>query len=86
MCVCLCERVALAVLLVCVCGHARVTICEFAMCILSLTFSRALPFGVCARAYGEESCEVLASIREFIFSLELCLKRKNGAKNEFLGY
>ncbi len=66
------------------CGHvyvARVTICEFAMCILSLTFSRALPFGVCARAYGEESCEVLASTREFIFSLELCLKRKNGAKN-----
>lgn len=26
---------------------------------------------VCAQAYGEESCEVLASIQEFIFSLEL---------------
>lgn len=81
-CVCLCERVALAVLLVCVCvcGHAHVTICEFVMCILSLTFSRAFPFGVCAQAYCEECCEVLGSIQKFIFSFELSEKEERGKK------
>jgi len=87
--VCLCERVALAVLLVCVCvcvcGHARVTICEFVMCILSLTFSRAFPFGVCAQAYGEECCEVLGSIQKFIFSCELSEKEELG-KREIAGF
>lgn len=64
----------------CVCGHARVTICEFVMCILSLTFSRAFPFGVCAQAYGEECCEVLGSIQKFIFSFELSEKEERGKK------
>lgn len=82
-CVFVCVSVWLWLSFWCVCGHTRVTICEFAMCILSLTFSRAFPFGVCARAYGEESCEVLVSIQEFIFSLELDLKKKKrtGQKN-----